>query len=335
MKILVKGVLFALLIQMFAFQGFGQTDSMKVGFILANLFVERWQKDKIYFEERMHELGANVVFKDCYDQPENQLAAAVELVEQKVDAMVIIAVDAVAAAPIVTICKEAHIPLLAYDRLILDAPLEYYITFNSIQAGELMAAAVVDRLPKGKILYLGGPPDDHNSVLIRQGVFNVLDKQKRHYEVTSTQVISWTELDAYLTINDVLANDKAIPDAIICAADVLTRGALAVMDEQNTLGKVLLTGQDAELDICRSITRDEVLVTIYKPGKELAYRAAEVVVSIVKSTYTPPEETLFNGMVKVPAILLQPSPVTQESLGSTVISDGYYSVDQVYSRKPK
>ena len=62
----------------------------------------------IHYTKLYDELGANVVFKDCYDQPENQLAAAVELVEQKVDAMVIIAVDAVAAAPIVTICKEAH-----------------------------------------------------------------------------------------------------------------------------------------------------------------------------------------------------------------------------------
>ena len=95
------------------------------------------------------------------------------------------------------------------------------------------------------ILYLGGPATDHNSISIRKGVFNVLNPMKTKYSIYSTRVDSWSEMDAYLKIQDYLANNNQMPHAIICAADILTYGAIKVLDENNALGTVLLTGQDS------------------------------------------------------------------------------------------
>lgn len=309
---------------------FTKSDSITVGFILANQYFERWQREKHYFEQELNKLGGKVIFKDCYDQPDNQVTAVKELINDSVDLVIIIPIDAVKAAEVVLLAKEAGIKTIAYDRLILNCPLDYYITYNSESVGEMMAYTIKNELPEGNILYVGGPTDDHNSVLIRKGVFNVFGPLKKKYNLFEVEVSSWTELDAYLQIDNYLTKNDSLPDAIICASDVLTRGAINILVEMDALGRVKLTGQDAELDICKHVVQGNVEVSIYKPGKRLAEITANEVIQILSDATYLYSETINNGHRDVPSLLLEPLKVTKNNISKTVIKDNYYTREQIY-----
>lgn len=309
-----------------------QKDSVTVGFIMASTFNDRWLKDRDYFVEEIKELGGKVIVVDCFDQVDNQIKAAKEFVEKKVDGIVIVAIDAVASGAAVTIAKDAGIPVVAYDRMILKAPVDYYVSFNSITVGEEMAIKVTSKLDKGNILYLGGPSEDYNSKFIRQGVFNVLDTLQDKYNVNSIQASTWNQLDAYLVFQDYLSNDNPMPDAVICGADALVRGVVDVLFENDKVGSVVITGQDAELDICKMITRNEVEMTIYKPIEKLAEVAADVIWNAISGKKVEASTTFNNELIEVPAILLTPIVVTKDNLKTTIIKDGYYTEEQIYGK---
>ena len=309
----------------------GQSDdSLKIGFILANLYHERWWNDRKFFEEKFNKLGGAVEFVDCYDMPSNQIDAAKKFIKEDVECIVIIPSDAQQTKPVVDLAHDAGIPVVAYDRLILNAPVDLYITVNSIAVGEMMAQSVVNKLDKGTILYLGGPSEDFNSSFIREGTFNVLDKYKDKYTTYSVQASAWNQMDAYLILKDFITNNELIPDAIICAADALTYGAIMVLEENNKLGKVYLTGQDAELDICRQVVKGNVLMTIYKSNKQLATVAAETVWKLINDQEFEISDKIDNKHTDIPSILIPPMLVNKETIDNALIEEGIYTKDDIY-----
>ncbi len=323
-------VLIALCSGMMSEIALAQQDSVTVGFILASTFNDRWNKDRDYFTQKFNELGGKVVVKDCYDQVENQIAAAKEFVEAGVDGIVIVAIDATSSAPAVKIADDAGIPVIAYDRIILNAPLDYYVSFNSVRVGEQMAQAVINKLPQGDILYIGGPSEDYNSRLIRSGVFNVLQPLEDKYTLNAIQASTWNQMDAYLVLQDYLTNDKEIPDAIICGADALVRGVVDVLAEYDALGKVIITGQDAELDICKMIVKGDVEMTLYKPIERLADISSKVMWKLIRKEEVESTDTFNNKLLDVPAYLLDPIVVNKSNMTETIIRDNYYSREEIY-----
>ncbi len=261
--------------------------------------------------------------------PNNQIDAAKKFIAQGVDCIVIIPVSAQECKTIVDLAHEADIPVVAYDRLILDAPVDLYITVNSTTVGEMMAQSVVQVLDKGSILYLGGPSEDFNSSFVRNGNFNILDTLNGVYKIYSTQVSSWTQMDAYLVIDNFLTKEGFIPDAIICAADALTYGAISILDENNKLGEVYLTGQDAELEICQHVVKGNVLMTAYKSNKQLANTAAEIVWKLINNEDFEIDDKINNNLIDVPSILIPPVLINKETI-DLLIKEGIYTKDQIY-----
>ena len=306
-----------------------QSDSIHVGFILANLYSERWHHDRDYFQERFNQLGGQVTFIDCYDMPNNQIEAAKKLVAKKVDCIVIVAVDARSAKSAVDIANNANIPVVAYDRLIIGADLDLYITVNSVTVGKFMAEQVMKKLSEGEILYVGGPSDDFNSTLIRKGVFSELEKKKEKYKVKSVQTASWNELDSYMLIQEYITNESSIPDAMICAADALTYGAIDVLKEYNNYGKVLLTGQDAELEICRQVIQGNILMTVYKSNKQLAYKSAEATMKLIKGEKIDVTEKIDNKKMEVPSVMLTPILITKDNAVEVLTKEGVYTKEEL------
>ncbi len=332
----MKKILSTIILVLFLWIGFlstinCQSDSVTVGLILANTFNDRWLKDRDYFIQKFNDLGGKVIVVDCFDQVDNQIKAAKELVDKGAKGIVIVAVDAVASAPAVDIAHNAGIKVVAYDRIILNAPVDYYVSFNSVKVGELMANSVIKKIPKGKILYVGGPSEDYNSKLVRQGVFNILVPLSANYELNSIQASTWNQMDAYLVLQDYLTNGNDLPDAIICAADVLVRGVMEVLIEKNSVGSVLVTGQDAELDICRMIVRGEVEMTVYKPIEKLGDVSSKIIWNAINNLEVETNTTFNNKTRDVPAYLLEPIVVNKENIEETIIKDNYYSKEQIYS----
>ncbi|TRY23641.1 substrate-binding domain-containing protein, partial [Geobacillus sp. LEMMJ02] len=103
-----------------------------------------------------------------------QLSQAEQLISEGVDVLVVVPHNAEASAAIVEKAHKEGIPVISYDRLIKNAEVDYYVSFDNVRVGEMQAQAIVEKAPKGNYVYIGGADTDNNAHLFRQGAMNVL-----------------------------------------------------------------------------------------------------------------------------------------------------------------
>src|SRR5690606_7937952 len=145
-----------------------------IGLSLADLKEERWKRDRDYFVAKARELGAEVIVQDASGDPNAQLRQTDALLARGVKALVVVPKNADAARPIVLNAKAKGVPVISYDRLIADAPVDLYLSFDNVKVGEIQARAIAEKAPRGNYLILKGDPADKNSDMIHEGHVRVL-----------------------------------------------------------------------------------------------------------------------------------------------------------------
>lgn len=305
----------------------------KVGFLMDSLQIERWNKDKALFEEKVNELGGIPFVEIAESDADRQLQQAQKLIDEGVDVLVIVPVDLEKASEIVKLAHQNYIPVISYDRLIKNCNLDYYISTDNINIGELQADYLTKISPKGNYLLISGPTSDYNAYLLHLGWMNVLQPliDKGDITVVLDEFSNyWLPDEAYRILGDYLKKNKEI-DAIICGNDALASGAIAALKEHRKEGRVLLAGQDADIQAVRSIVAGYQTITIYKPIESLAFAAANAAIKI--SDGEAPSNmniTVNNGKRLVPAILLQASIVNSQNIKMTVIQEGYIGEEDIF-----
>lgn len=308
-----------------------------IGLSMDTLEVERWQHDRDLFVARAHELGADVKVVSANGDDVRQVRDCEALVANNISALVIIPHDGAAMAKGVALAHEAHIPVLAYDRLILNCDLDLYLTFDNVKVGELQAGYLVDRLKgrKARIVRLLGSKTDNNAFLFKQGQDNILNPAIARGDIEIVHedwCDGWRPENAKKVLNAAITKAGHNIDAVLCSADILAGGAIQVLLEEGLAGKVLVTGQDADLASCQRIVEGTQSMTIYKPLKTLASTAAELAVKMAKRQVIVAKEELDNGKVKVPSIFLKVQVVDKDTMDSTVIADGFHSRESIYKK---
>ncbi len=306
----------------------------KVGFLMDSLEIERWNKDKALFEEKVEELGGIPLVEIAESDADRQLEQAQKLIDEGVDVLVIVPVDLEKAGEIVKLAHQNYIPVISYDRLIKNCNLDYYISTDNINIGELQANYLTKIAPEGNYLLISGPTSDYNAYLLHLGWMNVLQPlvDKGDISIVLDEFSNfWLPDEAYRILSAYL-KDKNEVDAIICGNDALASGAIAALKEHNKAGKILVAGQDADIQAVRNIVAGNQTITIYKPIESLAYAAANAAIKI--SDGEAPSNmniTVNNGKRLVPAILLQASVVNSQNIKMTVIQEGYIGEQEIFN----
>ncbi|MCT2535193.1 substrate-binding domain-containing protein [Aquibacillus koreensis] len=308
-------------------------DTIKIGFLMGTLLEERWQKDRDFFKKSIENLGAKVEVMSADGDDALQIWQAETLISQGVDLLVIIPQNAESAAAIVEKAHAAGIKVLSYDRLVKNAEVDMYVSYDNEKVGELQAAAVTELVPKGKFAYIGGAEIDNNAHLIKKGVFRVLQPLIDNEDITvvfDQWSKDWLPENARANIELALdANNNQI-DAIIAANDATAGAVIEVLEERGLAGEIPVTGQDADLAAARRIVAGEQTMTVYKPIKKLTETAAELAVKLAKGEELEIDLKINNGKVEVPTVLLSPIAVDQTNLNETIIADGFHSKEEVY-----
>ncbi len=142
----------------------------KIGLLMDTLHQEeRWQRDRDLFLERAKELDADVLVEAAERDDAKQLQQAESLLERGVQALVVVPHGAEAAGRIVEAAKKKSVPVISYDRLILKADVDLYLSYDNRRVGEQQAQSLRNQAPRGNYILLGGAPTDHNAKLIREG----------------------------------------------------------------------------------------------------------------------------------------------------------------------
>jgi D-xylose transport system substrate-binding protein len=312
---------------------------IKIGFSMDTLKEERWQRDRDHVVARAKELGADVLVQAANGDDALQNAQAENLLTQGVDVLLVAPHNAKTAATIVESAHRSGVPVIAYDRLIADSDLDMYVSFDAVKIGELQVSDIVKRMPKGRYVWIGGAPTDNNAHLLRKGNFNVLQPliDKKDVTLVAEQwAKDWQPMEALKITENALTRAGNKIDAIIAPNDGTAGGVIQALEEQKLAGKILVSGQDADLAGCQRVVAGTQTITIYKPIKNLAYKAAETAILMAKKQPVPDAtQKVGNGKKDVPAILLDTIAVDKNNMASTVIADGWQKKEAVYKDVPK
>jgi D-xylose transport system substrate-binding protein len=309
---------------------------IRIGLSLDTLKEERWQYDRNLFVAKAKELGADVLVQAANSNDALQNSQAENLLTQGIHVLVVVPHNGKSAATIVEAAHKLGVPVIAYDRLILDSDLDLYISFDNVKVGELQAGYLVTRKPKGNYVLIGGAPTDNNAKLLRQGQMKVLEPyiKKGDIKIVGDQWANdWLPVEALKIMENNLTRNKNKVDAVVVSNDGTAGGAIQALAEQKLAGKVLVSGQDADLAACQRIVAGTQSMTVYKPIQRLAEKAAQVAVALAKKQgLIDATAPINNGKRDVPSVLLEPMQVDKANLDSTVIADGYQKKEEVYKK---
>lgn len=316
-----------------------EAKKIKIGLSMDTLKEERWQKDKELFVKAAEQQGAEVLVQAADGNDMRQNNQAENLLTQGVDVLVVVPHNGVTAAAIVKSAHRAGKKVLSYDRLIQNAPVDLYISFDNVEVGRLQGRYALEHAPKGNYILIGGAPTDANAKMFRQGQMEILEPAIKRGDikiVTDQWARDWQASEALKHTENALTKTKNNVQAIVASNDGTAGGAISALKQQNLDGKVLVTGQDADLAACQRIAEGAQSMTVYKPISQIASQAATLAIQLAKGeTISTASQKVNNGKVDVPSVLLKPISVDKTNLASTVVKDGFAPLAQVFKNVPK
>lgn len=343
MRFLRQSFIFVALLAAAACSGGGGSKTgerkIRIGFSMDTLKEERWQHDRDFVVARAKELGAEVLVQAANGDDALQNSQAENLLTQGIDVLLVAPHNAQTAATIVESAHRSNVPVISYDRLIRDSDVDLYVSVDPYRVGQLQAEYALKHAPKGNYVLIGGAPTDNNARLVRDGQMNILKPlvDRGDIKIVSDQwAKDWLAVEALKIMENALTRNNNKVDAVVASNDGTAGGAIQAIGEQKLTGKVLVTGQDAELSACQRIAGGSQTMTVYKPIKALGYKAAELAVALAKKqAIADPTRGVNNGKKDIPSVLLEPVAVDKANLATTVVSDGYQKLEAVYKDVPK
>src|SRR4051812_2758744 len=302
----------------------------KIAFLLPESKTARYEtQDRPLFEKDVKSLCPNcqVVYSNADQDASKQQQQAEAALTQGVKVMVLDPVDGAAAAAIVTQANAKNVPVISYDRLLLNSKPDYYVEFNSPSVGKIQGKALSEKLGgKGTIVMINGAPTDNNAKLFKQGAHSVIDaagiKVAKEYDTPD-----WSPDKAQQEMEQAItAVGKGNFQGVYAANDGTAGGAIAAMKSAGVDPKTIpVTGQDAELAAIQRILAGDQFMTVYKPIVPLANKAAEWAVALAQGKKpTDASATENNGSTDVPTLKLPVTAVTADKVKSTIIKDGFW-----------
>lgn len=345
----VKGENFKELWHVVSLSASGMTEPAMAGGKIALLLPEskttRYETaDRPYFEAKFKELcpDCEIIYNNANQDANTQLSQAEAALTNGAQVLVLDPVDSAAAAVIADKAKAQGVPVIAYDRLILNSnAVNYYISFDNKKVGELQAQSLVDELNKlGKkdpqIVLINGSPTDNNAKLFKEGAHSVFDplvKAKKLTIAKEYDTPDWSPDQAQNEMQQALTALGNKVDGVYAANDGTASGAIAAMKAAGLKTLPPVTGQDAELAAVQRILAGEQYMTVYKAIKPEAEAAAQLAYDLLTKAQIPASmtegQTVNNGKMEVPSVLLTPVAVTKSNIQDTIVKDNFWTTAQI------
>ncbi|MCI8639612.1 MAG: sugar ABC transporter substrate-binding protein [Coprococcus sp.] len=325
-----------------------ESNGKKVGVAMPTQSSERWIKDGENMKKQLEALGYEVDLQYAEDDIQAQTSQLETMIAQQVDCLVIASIDSEALVNVLDQAKEANIPVIAYDRLLMSTDaVSYYASFDNEGVGRKIGeyieekAGLASATEPQTIEFFMGSPDDNNAVLLHKGVMSVLQKyldngtlvcKSGRTSFEDTCILRWSQETAQQNCENFLTGFYAEDDLdIACSAfDGFAYGIKAALEGAGyKVGTKwpLITGQDAEVMAVKNIIEGSQTQTIFKDTGLLAEKCVTMVQAVLEGT--EPEindtETYDNGVKVVPSYLCEPVSLDKDNYKELVIESGYYT----------
>ncbi|OTN75475.1 hypothetical protein A5886_000545 [Enterococcus sp. 8G7_MSG3316] len=324
-----------------------------IGIAMPSKALERWEKDGDYMVETFKELGYQTDIQYAQDQVPTQVSQIENMITKGVDVIVIASIDGEALTDVVEKAKGQDIPVIAYDRLIMNAEgIDYYATFDNFGVGVLQGNYIVDSLELDhqagpfNIELFGGAPDDNNARFFYNGALSVLQPyidagtlivKSGQTEFSRIAIQNWDGATAQARMDNLLSGNYTEDqvDAVLAPNDAVAMGIVSSLRSvgygSNDRPMPVITGQDAETASVKSIIEGGQSMTVFKDTQQLADVTAQMVDQMLKGEEVTvnDHETYDNNVKVVPTNLLIPIAVDIQNYQEILIDSGYLAASDI------
>jgi D-xylose transport system substrate-binding protein len=312
-------------------------ESIKVGLSLPTQQEERWVRDRDAMLAEAKKVGVDLRVQISNNDAAKQVSQCENLLSQGIKVLILAPHDATSASTIIDKAVKAGVKVISYDRLVLDSTADYYyLSFDNVKVGELQGEWITKKVPKGNYIVLSGAPTDNNAKLFKEGAMKFIKPlaDKGDIKIVFEQPVKdWAPAEAQKLCEQALTAAGNKVDAVLAPNDGTAGGCIQALAAQNLVGKVPITGQDAELAAAIRIVQGQQGMTIFKDTRELGKKAIQMSVDMAAGkTIDTGGQVVNNNKKDVPSVLLVPYAVTKENLDKLLIESGYLKKEQVYRK---
>lgn len=319
-------------------------------------YSQRWINDCENMKMQLEALGYVVADQFAENDANRQISQIEKFIDQRVDCLVIAAVDSYALGNVLKKAKEAEIPVIAYDRLIMDTDaISYYATFDNKAVGTIIANEIITQASLNDVRDSGdyrtieffmGSPDDNNAIMFYNGLMEVLKPymedgtlvcKSGKITFNETAIIRWSEKIAAEKCARLLDTHYKNEDLDICASvfDGFAYGCKTALENAGYTEDnwPIITGQDADLKACKNILAGVQTSSVYKDTRLLAEKCVTMVNAVCNGS--DPEindiNQYNNRVITVPSYLCEPEIINADNMEAIIIDGGYYSKEELMS----
>lgn len=338
----------------------GQT----VGISMPTKSLERWNRDGSYLQEQFEDAGYGVQLKYADNDTNQQNNDIQAMIADDVDLLIVAAIDGETLSQTLADAKDADIPVIAYDRLIMNTDaISYYVSFDNYTVGVLQAEFVIETLgldlndtsKSYNIEFTAGDPADNNAGYFFNGAFDTL---KPYIDAGILNVVSgkttfeqvatpeWSTDTALENMQNTLASyysDGTVLDVALCSNDSTALGVAQAIQSDYAGGNTpIITGQDGDVANLANIVDGIQTMTVYKNVNEEAGVTLELAKAILAGEQPGEDlldslsvecafdtESYDNGTGIIPSYLLVPTVITADNL-QDLVDTGLYTWDGDY-----
>lgn len=323
----------------------------KVGVAMPTQSSERWINDGSNMKAKLEDLGYEVDLQYAEDDVQAQVSQIENMIASGVNCLVIASIDSSALVNVEKQAKDAGIPIIAYDRLLMDTDaVSYYATFDNKGVGTAIGKYIEEKKDLANatesytIEFFMGSPDDNNAHMLYAGLMEVLQPyldngtlvcKSGRTSFDDTCILRWSQETAQQNCENYLTGFYADEDLDICASafDGFAYGCKAALEGAGYTDAnwPLITGQDAELMATKNIIAGSQTMSIYKDTRLLADKCVTMVQAVLEGAEPEINDTeqYNNGVITVPSYLCTPVAVDKDNYQEIIVDGGYYTEEQL------
>ena len=324
--------------------------SGKVGVSMPTKDLQRWNQDGANMQSELEAAGFEVDLQFASNDVQTQLSQVENMISSGCNVLVIAAIEGSSLGEALDMAKEAGIPVIAYDRLLMDSDaVSYYATFDNYMVGTVQGTYVKDTLDLDNaagpfnIEFTAGDPGDNNAGYFFNGAFDVLkpyiDEGKlvvvsgqKTFEECATP--TWATETAQSRAENILSSyyaDGTNLDVWLCSNDSTALGVENALAANYNGTYPIVTGQDCDIENTKNMIAGKQAMSVFKDTRTLASQVVKMITQILNGEEVDVNdtETYNNNVITVPSYLCEPVFADVNNYKELLIDSGYYTEDQL------
>ncbi|MCR4694622.1 MAG: sugar-binding protein [Pseudobutyrivibrio sp.] len=322
----------------------------KVGVAMPTKDLQRWNQDGANMQSELEAAGYEVDLQYASNDVQTQLSQVENMINSGCNVLVIAAIEASSLGEAMDMAAEAGIPVIAYDRLIMDSDaVSYYATFDNYKVGTVQGEYIektLDLANADKTFTMeitAGDPGDNNASFFYQGAIDVLQKyiddgtivvKSGQTDFADVATAAWATENAQSRMENILSSyyaDGTNLDIALCSNDSTALGVENALAANYSGEYPIVTGQDCDIENVKNMIAGKQSMSIFKDTRTLASQVVKMVGQILSGSTVDvnDEETYDNGTGIIPSYLCDPVYADKDNYKELLIDSGYYTEDQL------